>query len=233
MDGLKAEKNILLIENIIKEIKMNKIKLILVLIISFMTISCSEDTPTEPEPTVFEVQGESGFVGTVDGTNAFIALLIAEDEAIVYVCNGEEEISEWFRGAVADPSNISLTNSAGAKITGQFSGSSFSGNVTLRNSISHTFNADPNTGTETGVFRVHGDLAAQDEIEAGWILNSSGDERGSLKLNSLFQATPKMPKFGDIIDGTSNTLLLNTKSFPIERFFLIRSGSFSFVQMNG
>ena len=212
---------------------MNKLKLLLTLIVSFMAVSCSEDTPTEPEATVFEAQGESGFVGTVDGTNAFISILIAKDEAIVYVCNGEEEISEWFRGAITDPTNVSLTNSSGAKITGQFSGSSFSGDVTLRNTISHAFKAAPNTGTETGVFRVHGDLAAQDEVEAGWILNSSGDERGSLKLNSLFQVTPKKPKFGDISDGTSNTIMFNSKSFPIERFFLIRSGSFSYIEMNG
>jgi hypothetical protein len=209
---------------------MNKIKLMFALFVSFLAIACSENTPTEPEPTVFEVQGESGFVGTVDGTNAFIALLIAKDEAIVYVCNGEEEISEWFSSSISDPTNISLTNSSGAKITGQFSERSFSGNVTLRNNNIQTFKASPNTGTETGVFRVHGELATQEEVDAGWILNSASEERGSFKSKSLFQATPKKPK---IIDGTSNTLLFNGKSFSIERFFLIRSGSFSVVEMNG
>ena len=212
---------------------MNKIKLLLALFVSFIVVSCSEDTPTETEQNVFEVQGESGFVGTVDETNAFIALLIAKDEAIVYVCNGEEEISEWFKGTINDPTDISLTNTDGAQVYGKFEGNSFSGNVVLRNNSTHTFTAKANTGTNTGVFRVHGDLASQEKVEAGWILNSSGDERGSLKLNLLFQATPKKPKFGDISDGTSNTLLLNSKSFPIERFFLIRSGSFSIIEMNG
>ena len=77
---------------------MNKIGFVILLLISFLFFSCNENTPTEPEPTLFDIQGEQGFVGSVNGTNAFIALLIAETEGIVYVCNGEEEISEWFRG---------------------------------------------------------------------------------------------------------------------------------------
>jgi hypothetical protein len=212
---------------------MNKIKLLVLLFFSFFVISCSEDTPTEPESTVFEEQGESGFVGTVEGTNAFISLLIAKDEAIVYVCNGEEEISEWFKGTISDPTDIILTNTDGAQVTGKFEGNSFSGNVVLRNSSTYTFTAKANMGTNTGVFRVHGDEAAQEGIFAGWILNSSGEERGSFKVNSVFKTTPKKPTLGGISDGTSNTLLFNNKSFPIERFFLIRSGSFSVVEMNG
>lgn len=198
---------------------MNYIKLILALLISCITIACSEDTPIEPEQTVFEVQGESGFVGTVDGTNAFIALLVASEEALVYVCNGEEGISEWFYGPIADPTNISMANGSGAKITGQFSGSSFSGNVILRNTNSHSFKATPNTAEATGIYRVYGDQAIQDEVGAGWILNSSGDERGSFKFKSLFQPTPKKPIFGGTTDGTSNTFLFNSKSYPIGYHF--------------
>ena len=159
---------------------MRKIKLFALIFISIIIISCSEDSTTEPEVNVFEVQGENGFVGTVDGTNAFIALLIAKDEAIVYVCNGEEEIAEWFKGNISDPENISLINSSGAQVTGKFEGSSFSGSVVLRNSSTHSFTASTNTGTETGVFRVYGDEATQEGIDAGWILNSSGEERGSI-----------------------------------------------------
>lgn len=211
----------------------NIIVSIILLLIGFSVFSCIEETPLEPEPTLFDIQGENGFVGTVNGTNAFIALLVASDEALVYLCNGDEEIHEWFIGHINDPTNISLTNIEGAQISGKFNGNSFSGNVMLRNNKTHTFKATPNTGDKTGVFRVYGDLATQDEVEAGWILNSAGEERGSFKFQSLFQATPKKPKLKDIKDGTSNTIMFNGKSFPIERFFLIRSGSFSIIGMNG
>jgi hypothetical protein len=213
--------------------KMHKIKLLVVMFVSIVIISCSEDTITEPEPNLFEVQGENGFVGSVDGTNAFIALLVAKEEAIVYVCNGDEEIAEWFKGNISDPENISLTNGDGAQVTGKFDGSSFTGSVALRNSSRHSFTASSNTGTETGIFRVYGDEATQEGVDAGWILNSSGDERGSFKFKSVFQTTPKKPKIKNVNDGTSNTLFFNNKSFPIERFFLIRSGSFSIIEMNG
>jgi hypothetical protein len=210
--------------------KMRKIKLLVIMFISIIIISCSEDSPTEPEQSVFEVQGESGFVGNVEGTNAFISLLIAQEEAIVYVCNGEEEISEWFKGNISDPENISLTNTDGAQVSGKFEGSSFSGSVVLRNSNTHSFTASKNTGAETGVFRVYGDEATQEGIWAGWIVNSSGDERGSFKFNSVFQTTPKKPKF-NFGDGSVHFFTFNSKSFSFGRFLLQKSstGTFSIV----
>ena len=195
----------------------NKIRSVILLLISFLVFSCSEETPLEPEPTFFDIQGENGFVGTVNGTDAFIAILVASDEAIAYVCNGDEEIHEWFWGEINDPTNISLTNSNGALISGQFSGSSFAGNVTLRNMDTYSFKATPNTEIETGLFRVYGDLATKLEVSAGWILSSASEERGSFKIQSVFQATPKMPK---INDGTSNTILIGENSFQFGAFRL-------------
>ena len=118
-------------------------------------------------------------------------------------------------------------------MSGEFDRNSFIGSVVLRNANAHPFSATPITGIETGVFRVHGDQSIQDEVEVGWILNSSSEERGSFRLKSVFQKTPKKPKIGNINDGTSNTIMINSRSFPIERFFLIRSGSFSIIIMNG
>ena len=43
---------------------MNKIaSVILILTISLFVFSCDEESPAEPEPTVFDVQGENGFQG--------------------------------------------------------------------------------------------------------------------------------------------------------------------------
>ena len=209
---------------------MKTCSLIYFLFLFFLVLSCSSST--EPKETLFDIQGENGFVGTVNGTNAFIALLVADDESIVYVCNGDDEdIAEWFRGVIVDPTDISLTNSAGAQISGQYSGSSFAGNVTLRDSSTFSFTAIPNRGSETGIFRVYGDLAAQDEVVAGWIVNAANEERGSVRV----QGKKKKPiRIGDIKDGTSNTVFVAEKSYPFFRFFLQRSstGSFSIVAPN-
>lgn len=178
-------------------------------------IGCEKDETVE---TFFDIQGEAGFVGTVDETDAFIALLIAEEEAIVYICNGDEQIAEWFKAPIDDPENIKLTNSAGATINAKFSGRTFSGVVTLRNNLTYTFSAAPNTGNVAGVFRVHGgDLAAQDNVEGGWILNSSNAERGTMKVAGQFKATPKMLAFNNVSGGTTNTILIGRKSYPFER----------------
>ena len=194
---------------------------ILILLIGLLVISCNEKTLSEPEvSTIFDIQGENGFAGPVNGTDAFIALLVAGDEAIVYVCNGDEEISEWFRGTISDPAEINLTNSAGAEISALFAGTSFKGDVTLSNDSGFSFIATPNGAEDAGIFRVMGDQAAQDEVEAGWILNSEGDDRGALKVKSKFR---KAPRIGDIKDGTSKTLLVSEKSYPVFRFSI--SGS--------
>jgi len=193
------------------------------LFICFLTVtifSCSQKSSTEPEPDFFDVQGTNGFVGMVDDTDAFIALLVASDEGIVYVCNGDEEIAEWFRGTVTDPKSINLTNSAGAQIGAQFKGNSFQGTITLRNDHSLTFQATPNTDKDSGIYRVYGEEAEQDEIEAGWILDSEGDQRGSLRIGNSFQRTVRL---GNASDGTSNTVFISERAFPVRSFQVQRS----------
>jgi len=216
------------------KIKMNLVKLVAPLFFILFAIGCSDDPVEDPKNILFEIQGENGFVGTVDGTDAFISLLVADKEALVYVCNGEEEIYEWFRGNITDPENISLKNGYGSQVVGKFVGQSFTGNVILTNGNSHSFTAIPNSGSKTGIFQVYGDLAAQEGIVAGWILNAKSEERGSFRLNSVFQSTPKKPKLKPVSDGTSNTISFKSMSFPIRRFsFSWHPDSVSVIQVNG
>jgi hypothetical protein len=198
---------------------MIKIGSVMVVLISFFVLSCEKDSPTKPKPTFFETQGEKGFVGTVDGTDAFISLLISSDEGIVYVCNGDEEIAEWFRGELKDPKNVNLANGSGAEIIAQFNGKSFDGNVTLRNDNTFSFSAIPNTAEDAGIYRVYGTEAKQDEIEAGWILNSDGDERGSLRIGTSFRKNG--PRIKDVLSGTTNTALISGRSYPVWSFSVV------------
>jgi hypothetical protein len=190
---------------------------ILTMIAFFVFIGCEKE---ETEITFFDIQGENGFAGKVDGTNLFIGLLVAENEAIVYVCNGDELISEWFKEAIDDPANIHFINSEGAKISAKFESNAFSGQVTLRNSTTpYTFTAIPNVAADAGIYVVSGQEAIDDDIGAVWILNSEGEERGTLKIKSVFQKTPALP-IRDIKDGTSNTILINEKSYKIGALYV-------------
>lgn len=218
-----------IIYQILKEIIMNKIASVILVFVSFIAFSCSEKTSTEPKATFFDIQGNSGFVGTVEGTDAFISLLVARGEVIAYVCNGDEEINEWFRGPILFPVNITLINNDGAKIVTTFSGTSYKGEVTLTNGSTFAFTASPNTGNNTGIFRVYGDDAVQEEVEGGWIVNSIDQQRGAIRVGSKFTRIT----LETLPDGTSNTVTVSGKSFPVERFYLRRSGSFSYIEMNG
>ena len=164
---------------------MKIIKLISFLFISLVFISCGEDSSTEPEPTIFEIQEKNGFVGKVNGTDAFIALLIRENEGIVYACNGDEKIYEWFRGSINESNKISLDNDDGAQVSAEFINNSFVGELTLRSGNLHSFTATPNKLDSAGIYHLSGDIAKQNEIEGGWIVNSDGEERGA------FQNTPR------------------------------------------
>lgn len=196
--------------------------IILLIITLFVFPGCEKE---ETEDTFFDIQGENGFVGKVDGTTLFIALLVAENEAIVYVCNGDELISEWFMEAIDNPTDIRLTNSEGAKISAKFEGRAFSGQVTLRNSTyPYLFTAGPNTAEDAGIYRVSGQEAIDDEIGAGWILNSDGEERGTLKIKSVFQKIPALP-IRDIKDGTSNTIMIGEKSYKIGVLYVRHSAT--------
>jgi hypothetical protein len=156
--------------------------------------SCSEKTPSEPAPTFFDIQGENGFVGSVQGTDAFVSILAGESEAVAYVCNGDEKISEWFKGAVNDPTVINLNNDNGALLSAYFTDGVFQGDIKLSSGITHAFQADPATTAEAGIYRVIDDNTTTAQIDAGWVLLSSGEERGAFRMNSAFQATPALPK---------------------------------------
>lgn len=190
---------------------MNKMKLLLVIFINIIFISCSEDSSTEPKLTFFDIQGENGFVGKVNGTNAFISILAGENLAVAYVCNGEEQISEWFNQEIIDPTELNLSNSNGAQITARFEENTFVGEYILSSGIKYSFQATPSSEESAGIYRVMGEEAEIDKVEAGWILNSTGQEKGALRINSLFQKTVILPQ---------TNAAINNKSYPVFRFLV-------------
>ena len=54
------------------------------LFFSFFIFTCHENILSVSETTLRDIQGERGFVGTVNGTNAFISILVGEGVPIPY-----------------------------------------------------------------------------------------------------------------------------------------------------
>ena len=170
----------------------NKITLAILLCISILVFSCSKDNPTKSEKSVYDIQGDTGFIGTVEGTNAFVAILVFPTETVAYVCNGDEHILERFWELIEDPHVFDMTNSDGAQLSAQFDGESFEGEVTLQNGSTHSFKAVTSEETDIGLYLVEDDQAEADGVEAGWIVNANGDIRGALRINAIFQTTPSL-----------------------------------------
>lgn len=185
----------------------------------FVCCSC-EKKSSELETTFFDLQGENGFVGEVEGTNAFVSILLGTEVGIAYVCNGDENISEWFNGPVSDLKELYFTNSAGAKITASFIDNSFQGEITFKDGIHYPFTAAVNSGIYGGIYRVIDEKAENAEIKAGWIVRSEENQRGAILFQSraLPNITLRKKNFEDIKDGSSNTISIQGASFSIFRY---------------
>ncbi|MDH5671476.1 MAG: DUF4150 domain-containing protein [Myxococcales bacterium] len=145
---------------------------------------------------------EAGFVGQVAGSEAFIAIVTGETEAAAYVCNGEEQIFEWFEGALDAPGAIQLSNAAGGELSATRLGDGFEGEVTLSAGTRHSFTSEV-ADSAAGLFRVLGAEAEADGIKAGWIVDNDGDERGALLRSGSFEPAPALPSEGLRLNGVT------------------------------
>lgn len=128
---------------------------------------------------VFTQAQEGNFVGHLEGTDAFVAIVSNGDEAVAFVCDGAEIVA-WLRGAVEDGS-LALESSSS---TGQNTylleaqlGASAEGSLTL-NGQPLSFTAEP-AEDEAGLYRA-GETLDGVTLIGGWIVNNSGEQRGAV-----------------------------------------------------
>jgi serine/threonine-protein kinase len=128
------------------------------------------------------------FAGRVDGSDAFIAVVVhANGEVTAYVCDGVA-ISEWFKGSV-DGSSLDLTNASGAHLTADLSADSIYGTFALAGGSALNFTT--NAVTEpAGLYR------AEDTIDGvayvgGWIVLPDGEERGLVSGGGKLQTATR------------------------------------------
>jgi hypothetical protein len=145
-------------------------------------------TPTPAAPA-------GSFVGRVDDSEAFVAVVTFGDgRALAYVCDSET-IAEWFRGEV-QRGQLDLASTAGARLQGMLGPDGWRGSFTAASGAAQTFAAEPASG-DAGLYRAEATLAEANYV-GGWILLPGGEQRGAIK---------------SITDGTSNTRSLVTALF--------------------
>jgi len=127
------------------------------------------------------------FVGKVDGSDAFIAIILHTDGTVTaYVCDSAS-ISAWFKGSV-DGSSLDLTNASDARLTADLAPDSFTGTFTPSGNSPLTFSvtkADQPSGLYRGEDTVDGV-----DLVAGWIVLPNGDQRGAVSGGGKTVAAP-------------------------------------------
>jgi hypothetical protein len=157
-----------------------------------------------------------GYVGTVEGTNAFVGIIATDNEAgdneaVVYVCDGDDEIREWFSGAIDDPASITMVNEGGGSVDAVWSdndGGSWSGEVTLNDGSTHAFTTELAEGNEggPGIYEVYGDEPEAEEVWAVWVIDNDGNERGAaLRRGKSLSPTPTFQRGSVSFGGSTFT----------------------------
>jgi hypothetical protein len=116
-------------------------------------------------------QVDKTYVGALDGSTAFIAVVVQNSVAVVYICDGDQ-ISEWFGGSVSKD-QLDFTSAKGTHLTASAAADSVSGTLALAGGQPLAFVAQPAVEGQTGLFRFKGD---QDKVTytTGWIVTQTG-----------------------------------------------------------
>ena len=133
---------------------------------------------------------ETGYVGTVSGTHAFVAVVVRGSRVIAYVCDSRK-IAQWFKGT-APARKSTLTSSSGyvLRITighGRATGSlRFPGTA----GVVHRFAAARDT-KPAGLYRGVKTVAGRRYL-GGWIILPDGRQRGEVVSGLADVASPTL-----------------------------------------
>lgn len=151
---------------------------------------------------------DGSYVGKVDGTDAYIALVTGGGKVAGYICDGAS-ISVWIPAATVSGNTASLVSRKGVALGPvTWSGSTASGTLTI-DGTSHPFTAELATG-DAGLYRAAqgtpGDAGA---VEVGWVVLPDGSQRGQITRFASPILTLAAPK----LDTSSTSVNITAGSF--------------------
>lgn len=118
----------------------------------------------------------NAFVGSIPGTDAFIALTTTNGSSLSYVCDSKQ-IASWFSGPVASNA-IDLTATNGDKLKASLAPTGATGTLTVGGK-DFPFTAAPAKG-DAGLYRADQDVNGG-KVVGGWIVNTDGQQRGAIR----------------------------------------------------
>jgi len=129
----------------------------------------------------------SAWVGKVEDTDAFIALVSNGTELTAYVCGGP--VSQWFHGQAGVDQldlvagTVDLSAGSGAKLQAQLTQETASGSVTLADGQTYAFQATQATG-DAGLYRSE-ETVDNEKSVGGWVVLNDGQLRGYVEQDNL------------------------------------------------
>lgn len=162
-------------------------RLLLVALLAVLVVlaGCGDDDGEagQPAPPERSAAPKGTFVGKVEGTDAYLALVSDGKRVLGYVCDSKR-ISTWIAVASVRDGKAKL-NSRRADALGEatFSADGVSGELTVGGER-RSFSAQPASG-EAGLYRAahvkrRDNKLSEGEVEAGWVVLPDGSQRGGV-----------------------------------------------------
>ena len=146
---------------------------------------CAETETTTPAtrrpatPTTASNAATGSFVGTVDGSDAYVGVVVGRGgEAVAYVCDRAGESVDWLDGRL-DGDAARLGNDGGAIFEVTFADNRASGTFTRPESAPLTFTAHA-AHKPAGLYRAR-EFFADGEYVGGWVVLPDGTQRGAVR----------------------------------------------------
>ncbi len=185
------------------------------------------DDPLLLEIAQIRTHSPDTFVGKVDGTDAFIAVVKLQQQVIAYVCDGTPggvTISKWFQGTLKD-GQLDAKATDGSSLKGTLTGKTLNGSVGIAGA-SRAFSST-DAPSPAGLWLTVGaddfneiaNVREQklpfenlDLLRVGWIVLPDGSQRGAInKKTGMVITGPVSTSNGD---NSAGETALNLESPP-------------------
>ena len=117
------------------------------------------------------------YAGTVDGTDAYIDVVVRGKDVSIYICDGAGLIT-WPEGKIKKDGSFLAESASGAKVSGTITDALASGSVTLADGSEHAFSAQLAT-SPAGLYQHRaGTDSTGENVLAATIVLADGSQRG-------------------------------------------------------
>lgn len=127
------------------------------------------------------------FVGYVENSDAFIALVRVEDAVVAYVCDSRSTAA-WLRGEAEGRAFVAASGEG--RLRADFGKDAVTGTFTSAQGGAYPFTARPAAGG-AGFYRATATLAGAAYV-GGWVLLGNGQQRGAVKRDGVILQGPAL-----------------------------------------